>query len=406
MRRLPTLCLLALAPLTGMAPQAQAASLYNLLVGTYTEGSSEGIQVYRFDGADGSVKGPLRVAHTSNPSYLTVAPDQRTLFVVNENGRGGKGDTVGRATSYRFDPISGCLQQISQVQTLGDHPTYSSLSHDGRYLFVANYSVQPEGSVAVLPVRADGSLAPVVQVESHQASKVHPRQVSGHVHSVVSSPDGQYLFAPDLGADKVFVYRYAPEQAERPLQAADPAFVPTPPGSGPRHLIFSADGRFAYLTLELSGQVMVFAHEGNGRLRQLQTHDLAPAGFQGKVGAGALHLSADVPLPRRTQSRRRQPTGDLRRRPGQRPVAFRRTALGGRHRTARIRLLARRALRPRGQPEQRPVAGVRPRSAERPGGQDAAKRRGGVTERSALRGGAVTLRSAIRRYAAGPADRR
>ncbi|MCS9356601.1 gluconolactonase PpgL, partial [Pseudomonas aeruginosa] len=83
------------------------------------------------------------------------------------------------------------------------------------------------------------------------------------------------------------------EQAERPLQAADPAFVPTPPGSGPRHLIFSADGRFAYLTLELSGQVMVFAHEGNGRLRQLQTHDLAPAGFQGKVGAGALHLSAD-----------------------------------------------------------------------------------------------------------------
>lgn len=56
MRRLPTLCLLALAPLTGVAPQAQAASLYNLLVGTYTEGSSEGIQVYRFDGADGSVK--------------------------------------------------------------------------------------------------------------------------------------------------------------------------------------------------------------------------------------------------------------------------------------------------------------------------------------------------------------
>lgn len=67
MRRLPTLCLLALAPLTGVAPQAQAASLYNLLVGTYTEGSSEGIQVYRFDGADGSVKGLLRVAHTSNP---------------------------------------------------------------------------------------------------------------------------------------------------------------------------------------------------------------------------------------------------------------------------------------------------------------------------------------------------
>ncbi|WP_447531942.1 beta-propeller fold lactonase family protein, partial [Pseudomonas aeruginosa] len=81
--------------------------------------------------------------------------------------------------------------------------------------FVANYSVQPYGWVAVLPVGADGSLARVVQVESHQASKVHPRLVSGHVHSVVSSPAGQYLFAPDLGADKVFLDRYAPEQAAR-----------------------------------------------------------------------------------------------------------------------------------------------------------------------------------------------
>ncbi|MFO5759925.1 beta-propeller fold lactonase family protein, partial [Klebsiella pneumoniae] len=78
-------------------------SLYNLLVGTYTEGSSEGIQVYRLDGADGSVKGPLRVAHTSNPSYLTFAPDQRTLFVVNENGRGGNGHTGCRGTSRHLD---------------------------------------------------------------------------------------------------------------------------------------------------------------------------------------------------------------------------------------------------------------------------------------------------------------
>ncbi|WP_447532092.1 beta-propeller fold lactonase family protein, partial [Pseudomonas aeruginosa] len=70
---------------------------------------------------------------------LTCAPDQRTLFVGNETGRGGKGDTVGRATSYRFAPISGRLQQISPVQTLGDHPTYSSLSPAGRYLFVATY---------------------------------------------------------------------------------------------------------------------------------------------------------------------------------------------------------------------------------------------------------------------------
>ncbi|MFN2812474.1 beta-propeller fold lactonase family protein, partial [Escherichia coli] len=76
----------ALAQLTGVVPLVQPASLYYLLVGPYSEGSSEGIQVYRFDGVDGSVKGPLRVAHTSKHSYLTFAPDLRTLFVVNEKG--------------------------------------------------------------------------------------------------------------------------------------------------------------------------------------------------------------------------------------------------------------------------------------------------------------------------------
>ena len=115
---------------------------------------------------------------------------------------------------------------------------------------------------------------------------------------------------------------------------------------------------------------------GNGRLRQLQTHDLAPAGFQGKVGAGALHLSADGRF-----------LGVLNRGDDNQLVTFAVDPASGQLRFVerrsvegtepRVRFLARRALRPRGQPEQRPVAGVRPRSAERPGGQDAAKRRGG-----------------------------
>ncbi|TWI57550.1 6-phosphogluconolactonase (cycloisomerase 2 family) [Pseudomonas duriflava] len=293
--KLPSLLpLFLLAPLTGIAPTAQAEpGLYNLLVGTYTSGSSQGLYVYRFDSRAGQINGPLRVVKASNPSYLSLSRDGRTVFVVNENGRGSQGDDIGRATSYRFDPSNGRLQQISQVKTLGDHPTHSTLSPDGKFLFVANYSVEPEGSLAVLPVQDNSVLSPVAQIEFFQASKAHPeRQVSGHVHGVTFSPDGQYLFAPDLGADKVFAYRYNPAKYERPLTLADTPYVPVPAGSGPRHLVFSADGRFAYLTLELTGQVMVFAHE-NGTLRQLQLYTLAPEGFNGRVGAGALHLSSD-----------------------------------------------------------------------------------------------------------------
>ncbi|KAF1057358.1 MAG: 6-phosphogluconolactonase [Pseudomonas citronellolis] len=294
MRSFARLLFLLLAPLTGIAPAAQAApGHYHLLVGTYTSGKSLGLYLYQFDSGTGHVDGPLRVTQTPNPSYLSFSRDGHTLFAVNENGRGTQGDSIGRATSFAFDPVSGALQQISQAKTLGDHPTYSSVSPDGRYLFVANYSVQPEGSLAVLPIQPGGVLGPVVQLEAHQASHVNSeRQASGHVHSAVMSPKGDFLFAPDLGADKVFVYRYQADNPERPLLPANPAFVPVPAGSGPRHLVFSADGRYAYLTLELSGQVMAFSVEG-GQLHQLQTYTLAPPGFKGKVGAGALHLSAD-----------------------------------------------------------------------------------------------------------------
>lgn len=294
MRALPRLLPLALfALLVGhTAPARAEPGLFNLLVGSYTAGSSQGLYVYRFNSRNGQIDGPLRIVKASNPSFLTLSRDGRTLFAVNENGRGSSGDTIGRVTSYRFEPGNGRLQQVSQVKSLGDEPTHSSLSTDGKFLFVANYSSLPEGSLAVLPIQDGGVLSPVAQIEFHQPSEQHPRQQSSHVHAAVTTPDGRFVFAPDLGADKVFVYRYLPQQPERPLVAAETPFVPVPEGSGPRHLVFSADGRYAYLTLELAGQVMAFAHQ-DGMLRQLQSYSLTPQEFTGERDAGALHLSGD-----------------------------------------------------------------------------------------------------------------
>jgi 6-phosphogluconolactonase (cycloisomerase 2 family) len=182
------------------------------------------------------------------------------------------------------------------VLSLGAEPTYSSLSRDGRYLFVANYSgaTDPGGTLAVLPLGRKGALQTVTQIKTHRASMVDPaRQLAPHVHSVVSSPDGRFVFAQDLGADRIYVYAYDPAQPEAPLAAlSDQPWVALTPGSGPRHLVFSADGRHAYVTLEMAGAVAVFDHAG-GHLTLRQTLLLAPAGFVGRVGAGALHLSPD-----------------------------------------------------------------------------------------------------------------
>lgn len=288
--------LLVVASIGAMGGPAVAAQPHQLLIGSYTQGTSQGIYRLSFDSQTGLLDAkPLQVIKSANPSWLTLSADQRRLFAVNENGPGQR-DLVGRVSSFAVDPKSRQLSPINQVQSLGNEPTHSSLSADGRYLFVSNYSVaeDPGGSLAVLPVDAGGRLSPPVQLSSHPASRINPeRQRSAHVHSTVSSPDGQYVFSNDLGADRVFVYRYEPKaHPEHPLIAATPASVQLPPGSGPRHLLFGADGKHAYLSMEMSAQVAVFDYQA-GQLTQRQLVDLAAGQPAANKAAAALHASRD-----------------------------------------------------------------------------------------------------------------
>ena len=294
--KLKWLPLLLASGVGAMSAQAASENEVELLVGSYTQGKSQGIYRLQFNSDSGRITPePLQVFKTANPSWLTLSKDQQRLFVVNENGK-GQTDVVGRISSLAIDPKTNELTLINQVKTLGEEPTHSSLSADERYLFVANYGVHedPGGSLAVLPINDQGQLQAVTQMSSHQASQVNPeRQMSAHVHSVVSSPDGKFVFANDLGADKIFVYRYDPAaNVEHPLVAANPAAVELPAGSGPRHLLFSKDGKHAYLTTEMSAQVFVFDY-ADGHLKQRQAVDLAHGQPQEKRAAGALHTSAD-----------------------------------------------------------------------------------------------------------------
>jgi 6-phosphogluconolactonase (cycloisomerase 2 family) len=275
--------------------QAQSMTDYDVLIGSYTQGASEGIYRYRFDSRTGQLDSrPLQVIKTDNPSWLTLTRDQRHLFVVNENGPGGK-DVVGKVSSFAIDAKTHQVTPVSQVQSRGDEPTHSSLSPDERFLFVSNYAVNPEpgGALAVIPVGKDGKLAEVVQVsDDHGASKVNPeRQASSHVHSALPTPDGKYVVTSDLGADKMLVFSYDGDRA-KPLQPAKNPIVQLPPGSGPRHLLFSKDGKHAWLTLEMVAQVAVFDYH-DGVFRQTQLVDLKDRTSDQKVGAGGLHTSLD-----------------------------------------------------------------------------------------------------------------
>ncbi|WP_438826845.1 lactonase family protein [Pseudomonas lopnurensis] len=293
MRQRSLLHRMALAATLAFSITGVAAPMPHVLIGSYTHDSdSPGIHRLRFDAERGQLQ-PLQTVASHNPSWLVLDERRRRFYATNENGPGHP-DPVGRVSAFTIAD-DGEPQPLGQASTLGDEPTHASLSADGRYLFVANYGsrANPGGSLAVIPLDGQGRPQSVTQIAAHPPSGVHPeRQRGAHVHSAVPSPDGRQLFVSDLGADRVFVYRYDPANVERPLQPAEPASVELPPGSGPRHLAFSPDGRQAYLTLELSAQVARFDHV-DGRLTQRQLVDLAPPGASETHSPGAIHPSTD-----------------------------------------------------------------------------------------------------------------
>ncbi|CAB3763895.1 6-phosphogluconolactonase [Paraburkholderia humisilvae] len=272
-----------------------ADGVYDLLVGTYTGPKSEGIDVYRFDTKTGAAT-RVSGAQTVNPSYLVASRDGRFVYAVNElPGDNGPATQRGGISAFAFDATSGQLTFLNKVSSDGNDPCYLSLSPDGRYLTTANYSVaaDPGGSFAVFPLEADGKLGTAVLSVHHEGGgPVKGRQDNAHVHSTVFSPDGQYLFAQDLGADKLFVYRYTPDGSRGLFGPTERRYVEMEAGSGPRHLVFAPDGKHAYLTSELAATVTVFRYS-DGNLTPIQTLPMTKPGFNGQVAAAAIHVSPD-----------------------------------------------------------------------------------------------------------------
>jgi len=259
-----------------------------LLVGSYTDGDSHGIYRYHFDPTQGQIDAtPLQVVRAANPSWLVLSEDQRQLYSVNES-------RSGQVSSFAIGK-DGALRSLGTIASQGGEPTHASLSRDQRYLFVANYGAKaPGGSLVALPVRRDGTLTRATQDLRHAPSKVNAeRQTEAHVHSVVLAPDGRHLYASDLGADKVFIYRYDGANDTQPLSSAPTASLALPAGSGPRHLQFDAKGKHAYLTLEMLGEVAMLTVKPDGQLTLDQRLPLTEQTDPAFKGAGGLHLSAD-----------------------------------------------------------------------------------------------------------------
>lgn len=260
-----------------------SAQDYYMFVGTYTSGKSKGIYVYKFNSKNGEVEYVSNTDSAANPSFLAIAPDGKHLYAVNEISRA----QAGLVASYGFDAATGKLSFINQQSSGSENPCHISITKNGKWLAVANYS---GGSLATFPINADGSLKPFSQHIMHTGKGFNPqRQEKPHVHSVFFSPDEKFLLSPDLGLDQVFIYQFN-SNAAKPLTPIPN--IKTEPGSGPRHLDFSPDGKYMYVVEELGGSVDAYTYK-NGITKLIQRIAAHPADFKGQPGSADIHISPD-----------------------------------------------------------------------------------------------------------------
>ena len=252
----------------------------NLIVGTYTSKGSKGIYLFNFDTATGKA---IQLGYTDsaiNPSFLTVSKDKQFVYAVEEA-------ELGKLNAYSLQKNK--LTLLQQKDTKGANPCYVTLSPDQHTLFVANYS---GGSITSFHRFADGTISNAQQFIEHKGSSMNAtRQEKAHVHGTFFSPEGNYVLTPDLGMDQVNIYPFKAGN-NPPLDVSKEKLIKSSPGSGPRHLTFSKNGHYLYVIEELTGTIRVYDFN-KGQATLLQTVLTHPADYKGDFGSADIHLSPD-----------------------------------------------------------------------------------------------------------------
>lgn len=242
-----------------------------VFLGTYTKSGSRGIQSVRLDAQTGALGPPTLAAEAVNPAWITLSPDRRFLYAIHPS--------AAQAVGFSIDAGSGALAPLRADPELTGHPaiapSHLAVDATGRVLLAANYHA---GHIAAIPIRGDGCLG-TPKLIPHSGRGPHPtRQDKPHPHSVTLSADNRFVIVCDLGLDKIFSYALDVPGAQ--LIPANPPFVETDAGAGPRHFKFGPDGRHAYAINELGNTITGYAYDAaRGALRPLQTVSTLPAGF-------------------------------------------------------------------------------------------------------------------------------
>jgi len=247
-----------------------------LYIGTYTQ-KGEGIYVYEFNRNNLSYKELQIIPSKISPSFLEFHPNKKYLYSANE------GD--GTISSYKIDPSTGKLTSINSKPSQGKGSCHVSVDPKGRFIYVSNYG---SGDLAVYLLNNDGSigaLADTIQDKGTGSQKPH-------MHSIIPSADGKFIYASDLGIDRIMIYLV--DQKTGKLTPGSVPYVEVKAGDGPRHFVIDPKGNFAYSACELSSSVNSFQIvKATGALVPLERVSMVPKDFTEKTYAADIHMSSD-----------------------------------------------------------------------------------------------------------------
>jgi 6-phosphogluconolactonase len=271
--RFPFGDVLAIAGLFACIVNGQLASAQTFFIGGY----GPGVYSSSLD-KDGKMTEPKLLAEQGLPAFFAFHPKLDVLYVVTESSRNDPkfpSMVVSYGVKKSGADAQPTLTRINSQKIDGDASCHVSVDATGKFLAVANYT---SGSVSLFRLADDGSVKELATQIQH-AGPIGPnqgRQKEAHAHCVVWDPSNQYLLSADLGLDQVFVYKL--DRDKGTLTASKYPSLKMAPGSGPRHMSFHPNGKWAYVINELNLTMTAVQWDSSeGRLTELQSISTVPA---------------------------------------------------------------------------------------------------------------------------------
>lgn len=240
----------------------------------------DGITVCRVD-SDGVLTPVQVLGGLVNPSFLALNRRGDRLYSLHGDGE--------QCSVFAVAADSGMLGHLQTLSCDGRNPVHLALDPSERHLIVSNHL---SGSLAVMPVRTDGTLGPVAQQIKlpGEPGPHRSEQPFSKPHFNLFDPSGRFVVVPDKGLDRIFVFRFD----EGRLEPAVHPHVQTREGAGPRHVVFHPAGSWLYAVNEIDSTVTAYGFDTEiGELTPFQWLPLLPDSYTGNSRAAEIQVAAD-----------------------------------------------------------------------------------------------------------------